>query len=60
LKHEDAFGLDTERKRLVRLFFQPVLVVWSLFAGGAIWQRSTGCWPAEVASDAVTVRHPTG
>lgn len=25
-----AFGLDTDKKRLVRLFFQPVLVFWSL------------------------------
>lgn len=24
-----GFGLDTDRKRLVRLFFQPVLVVWA-------------------------------
>ena len=24
-----AFGLDTDRKRLVRLFFQPVLVAWA-------------------------------
>jgi uncharacterized membrane protein len=31
----DAFGLDTERARLVRLFFQPVLVVWALWATGA-------------------------
>jgi uncharacterized membrane protein len=33
LRHSDAFGLDSDRKRIVRLFFQPVLVVWSLFAG---------------------------
>jgi uncharacterized membrane protein len=33
----DAFGLDTDRKRLVRLFFQPVLVLWALFGGG--WLR---------------------
>jgi uncharacterized membrane protein len=33
LRHEDAFGLDTDRKRIVRLFFQPLLVLWSLFAG---------------------------
>lgn len=33
----DAFGLDTDTKRLVRLFFQPVLVVWALFGGG--WLR---------------------
>ena len=29
----DAFGLDTDTKRLVRLFFQPVLVAWALWAG---------------------------
>lgn len=33
----DAFGLDTDTKRLVRLLFQPVLVLWALFAGG--WMR---------------------
>ncbi|MER7558551.1 hypothetical protein ABTZ46_16525 [Nocardioides sp. NPDC126508] len=33
----DAFGLDTDTKRLIRLFFQPVLVVWALFGGG--WFR---------------------
>ena len=27
----DAFGLDTDTKRLVRLFFQPVLIVWALW-----------------------------
>ncbi|UFH53943.1 hypothetical protein [Spirosoma sp. KNUC1025] len=26
----NAFGLDTDRKRFVRLFFQPVLVYWAL------------------------------
>lgn len=34
----NAFGLDTDTKRLVRLFFQPVLVAWALF--------STGAWSA--------------
>lgn len=28
-KGRSAFGLDTDRKRLVRLFFQPVLVAWA-------------------------------
>lgn len=28
----DAFGLDTDRARLVRLFFQPLLVLWALWA----------------------------
>ncbi len=35
----DAFGLDTDRERLVRLFFQPVLVLWALFGGG--WLRGS-------------------
>ncbi|GEP32829.1 membrane protein [Nocardioides szechwanensis] len=35
LEHTDAFGLDTDRKRFVRLFFQPVLVAWALWATGA-------------------------
>lgn len=37
LEGTDAFGLDTDRKRLVRLFFQPVLVLWALYGGG--WLR---------------------
>ncbi len=37
VNHTDAFGLDTDTKRLVRLFFQPVLVVWAIWATGA-WQ----------------------
>ena len=37
----DAFGLDTDTSRFVRLFFQPVLVVWALWATGAwrTWRR---------------------
>ena len=31
-KKRDGFGLDTDRKRLVRLFFQPVLVAWALYS----------------------------
>jgi uncharacterized membrane protein len=31
----DAFGLDTDTKRLVRLFFQPLLVAWALLGTGA-------------------------
>lgn len=33
-----AFGLDTDQKRLIRLFFQPLLILW------ALW--STGAWKA--------------
>lgn len=38
----DAFGLDTDRARFVRLFFQPLLVVWALWSTGAwrAWRRS--------------------
>ena len=32
----DAFGLDTDTKRLTRLFFQPILVLWALWSTGAI------------------------
>ena len=31
----DAFGLDTDSKRFVRLLFQPVLVAWACWATGA-------------------------
>jgi uncharacterized membrane protein len=27
-----AFGLDTDRKRFLRLFFQPVLIAWAWWA----------------------------
>ena len=30
----DAFGLDTDTKRFVRLFFQPVLIAWALWCTG--------------------------
>ena len=30
----DAFGLDTDQKRLSRLFFQPLLVIWALWTTG--------------------------
>lgn len=30
-----AFGLDTDRARFVRLFFQPVLIAWALWSTGA-------------------------
>ena len=33
----DAFGLNSDRARLIRLFFQPLLVVWALGSTGA-WQ----------------------
>lgn len=37
LTQTDAFGLDSDRSRGVRLLFQPLLVVWALWCTGA-WQ----------------------
>ena len=34
----DAFGLNTDQARFIRLFFQPLLVIWALWA--------TGTWSA--------------
>jgi uncharacterized membrane protein len=38
VNHIDAFGLNSDRARLIRLFFQPLLVMWAL--------GSTGAWSA--------------
>jgi uncharacterized membrane protein len=45
----DAFGLNSDLSRFLRLFFQPVLVIWALWSTGAwkAWRnkkvtRSTG------------------
>ncbi len=35
VNHISAFGLDTDKARLIRLFFQPVLMVWALWSTGA-------------------------
>jgi len=32
----NAFGLDTDKKRFARLFFQPLLIVWALWSTGAL------------------------
>jgi len=34
--HRSAFGLDTDGKRLGRLFFQPALILWALWSTGAL------------------------
>ncbi len=31
----DAFGLNSDTARLIRLFFQPVLIAWALWSTGA-------------------------
>lgn len=35
VNHIDAFGLNSDRARAIRLLFQPVLVAWALWATGA-------------------------
>lgn len=35
LNEADAFGLNTNEARFIRLFFQPVLVLWALWSTGA-------------------------
>jgi uncharacterized membrane protein len=34
-----AFGLDTDRARLIRLFFQPLLVLWAFWSTGISLKR---------------------
>ncbi len=47
---DDAFGLDSDTARAVRLVFQPVLVAW------ALW--STGAWAAWRAGDGLRTPRP--
>ena len=35
LNHVDAFGLNSDRARAIRLIFQPLLVLWALWSTGA-------------------------
>jgi uncharacterized membrane protein len=35
----DAFGLDTDQARLIRLFFQPLLVLWALWGTGILQKK---------------------
>ena len=39
--HINAFGLDTDQKRLTRLFFQPVLIFVALWSTGALRRMLT-------------------
>jgi len=36
VNHIDAFGLDTDRARAIRLLFQPLLVLWALWSTTAM------------------------
>lgn len=35
LNGTDAFGLNSDQARLIRLFFQPLLIIWALWSTGA-------------------------
>ena len=39
LTQTDAFGLNTDEARATRLLFQPLLIIWALWATGA-WHNS--------------------
>jgi uncharacterized membrane protein len=36
VNHTNAFSLNTDKARLIRLFFQPVLVAWALWSTGVL------------------------
>ena len=36
----DAFGLDSDRARAIRLLFQPLLVLWALWSTGVLQKKS--------------------
>lgn len=36
LNRTDALGMNTDQARLIRLFFQPVLILWALWSTGAL------------------------
>jgi uncharacterized membrane protein len=40
--HANAFGLDSDLARGIRLLFQPLLVIWALWCTGAWGRRHVG------------------
>lgn len=46
LTQTDGFGLNTDEARAVRLLFQPLLIIWALWATGA-WHNSKKVSPKE-------------
>lgn len=41
LTQTDAFGLNTDEARAIRLLFQPLLMLWALWATGALAKAKT-------------------
>ena len=41
VEHRDAFGLNSDAQRWIRLLFQPLLILWALWCTGAWtkWRR---------------------
>jgi uncharacterized membrane protein len=44
LTQTDAFGLNTDEARAIRLLFQPLLMIWAIWATGA-WPKSKKVMP---------------
>jgi uncharacterized membrane protein len=44
VNHIDAFGLDSDRARAIRLIFQPLLVLWALWSTTALTKGSFKCF----------------
>jgi uncharacterized membrane protein len=43
INHTNAFGLNSDKARFIRLLFQPVLILWSLWSTGALhWLLARG------------------
>lgn len=36
----DAFGLNTDKARFIRLFFQPILILWVLWSTNALTKKN--------------------
>lgn len=36
INHTNAFGLNSDQARIIRLFFQPILIVWALWCTDAL------------------------
>ncbi|MFN8436314.1 MAG: hypothetical protein U0V72_01650 [Cytophagales bacterium] len=48
VNHTNAFGLNTDTARFIRLLFQPVLVLWALWSTGALdYLRKKGTYLPE-------------
>jgi uncharacterized membrane protein len=54
--HRDGFGLDTDTKRFVRLWFQPVLVAWALWGTGVVESCGKRLGSGDAVGDADSLR----